>query len=94
METTLHLNSTAKTGETLRTLDELIRELTSETLLITNEAGPIGLAGVMGGSSTEVSTKTTSILLEAARFDPVSVRRTSTRLALRSEASSRFERGL
>ncbi len=85
---------TAKTGETLRTLDEINRELTSETLLITNEAGPIGLAGVMGGSSTEVSTKTTSILLEAARFDPVSVRRTSTRLALRSEASSRFERGL
>lgn len=85
---------TANPGETLRTLDDVDRELTSETLLITDESGPIALAGVMGGGATEVSTGTTSILLEAARFDPVSIRRTSTRLALRSEASSRFERGL
>ena len=85
---------TAGEGETLRTLDGVERELTSETLLITDENGPIALAGVMGGESTEVSEATTSVLLEAARFDPVSIRRTSTRLALRSEASARFERGL
>jgi len=84
----------AREGETLRTLDSVDRALTTETLLITDESGPIALAGVMGGESTEVSEATTSVLLEAARFDPVSIRRTSTRLALRSEASSRFERGL
>src|SRR5690606_27149923 len=55
---------------------------------------PIALAGVMGGEETEVGEGTRNILLEAARFDPTSIRRTSTRLALRSEASSRFERGL
>lgn len=84
----------AREGETLRTLDGTDRELTPDTLLITDESGPIALAGVMGGEATEVSEATTTVLLEAARFDPVSIRRTSTRLALRSEASSRFERGL
>lgn len=84
----------ARPGETLRTLDGVDRELTPDTLLITDERGPIALAGVMGGQHTEVTGQTTRILLEAARFDPVSIRRTSTRLALRSEASSRFERGL
>ena len=84
----------ARAGETLRTLDGVDRMLAPDTLLITDEAGPIALAGVMGGEHTEVTAGTTRILLEAARFDPVSIRRTSTRLALRSEASSRFERGL
>ncbi|MCB9492457.1 MAG: phenylalanine--tRNA ligase subunit beta, partial [Dehalococcoidia bacterium] len=84
----------ARPGETLRTLDGVDRELAPDTLLITDERGPIALAGVMGGEHTEVTEQTTRILLEAARFDPVSIRRTSTRLALRSEASSRFERGL
>jgi phenylalanyl-tRNA synthetase beta chain len=84
----------ARAGETLTTLDSVERELTAETLLITDESGPIALAGVMGGESTEVGAGTTRILLEAARFDPVSIRRTSMRLGLRSEASSRFERGL
>ena len=84
----------AREGERLRTLDGVDRDLTTDTLLITHESGPIALAGVMGGESTEVSEATTSVLLEAARFDPVSIRRTSTRLGLRSEASSRFERGL
>lgn len=84
----------ARAGETLRTLDGVDRTLASDTLLITDESGPIALAGVMGGEQTEVTERTTRILLEAARFDPVSIRRTSTRLALRSEASSRFERGL
>ncbi|MBX7111484.1 MAG: phenylalanine--tRNA ligase subunit beta [Dehalococcoidia bacterium] len=85
---------TARTGERLTTLDGEDRELTAATLLITDDSGPIALAGVMGGLSTEVTEATTSILLEAARFDPASIRRTSTRLHLRSEASSRFERGL
>ncbi len=84
----------AREGETLRTLDGVDRTLAADTLLITDESGPVALAGVMGGERTEVTSGTTRILLEAARFDPVSVRRTSSRLALRSEASSRFERGL
>ena len=85
---------TAKPGETLRTLDGVERALTPDTLLITDTRGPIALAGVMGGEATEVTASTTRILLESARFDPVSIRRTGTRLALRSEASGRFERGL
>jgi phenylalanyl-tRNA synthetase beta chain len=84
----------AHEGEMLRTLDGVDRELATDTLLITDDSGPIGLAGVMGGENSEVSKSTTRILLEAARFDPVSIRRTSTKLGLRSEASSRFERGL
>lgn len=84
----------ARPGERLRTLDGEDRALTPETLLIADDSGPIALAGVMGGQSTEVTEGTTAILLEAARFDPASIRRTSTRLHLRSEASSRFERGL
>ena len=84
----------ARAGEAVRTLDGIDRALTPDTLLITDGSGPIALAGVMGGEATEVTGSTTRVLLEAARFDPVSVRRTSFRLALRSEASSRFERGL
>jgi len=84
----------AREGEMLRTLDGIDRELATDTLLIADDSGPIGLAGVMGGENSEVSESTTRILLEAARFDPVSIRRTSTKLGLRSEASSRFERGL
>lgn len=90
---------TARPGETLTTLDGQTRELAADTLLITDadvggESRPIALAGVMGGEDTEVTDATGSVLLEAARFDPTSIRRTATRLALRSEASSRFERGL
>jgi phenylalanyl-tRNA synthetase beta chain len=85
---------TADEGERLRTLDGEDRVLATDTLLITDDSGPIALAGVMGGASTEVSEGTTSILLEAATFDAPTTRRTSTRLNLRSEASSRFERGL
>ena len=84
----------ARPGEGLRTLDGVDRALTGDTLLITDDSGPIALAGVMGGAATEVTEDTTRVLLEAARFDPVSIRRTSFRLALRSEASTRFERGL
>ena len=84
----------ARDGERLTTLDGEDRELASDTLLITDDTGPIALAGVMGGIDSEVSEGTTRVLLEAAQFDPASIRRTSTRLRLRSEASSRFERGL
>ena len=84
----------AHEGELLRTLDGQDRELLPETLLITDARGPIALAGVMGGEATEVTAGTTNVLLEAARFDPTSIRRTSTQLDLRSEASARFERGL
>ncbi len=85
---------TARDGERITTLDGEDRALTLDTLLITDDAGAIALAGVMGGLDSEVTAGTTRVLLEAARFDPASVRRTSTRLHLRSEASSRFERGI
>lgn len=85
---------TARPGERVTTLDGEERALTEDTLLITDASGPIALAGVMGGLATEVTEGTTRVLLEAARFDPASIRRTSTRLHLRSEASGRFERGL
>lgn len=84
----------AEAGEKLTTLDEKERELNVEDLLITDESGPIGLAGVMGGASTEVSDSTTRIVIEAARFDEVSIARTARRHKLSSEASKRFERGV
>lgn len=82
----------ARAGERLETLDRQERELTPEDLLITDPAGPIALAGVMGGSSTEVGPHTTRVLMESAHFDPTSIRKTSLRLGLTSEASYRFER--
>ena len=84
----------AKEGETLVTLDEQTRKLHPEDLLITDESGVIGLAGVMGGESTKTDDSTTDILVEAATFDPVSIARTSRRHKLPSEASKRFERGV
>lgn len=84
----------AAAGEKLTTLDGKERELHPEDLLITDASGPIGLAGVMGGASTEVSDQTTSIIIESARFDEVSVARTSRRHKLSSDASKRFERGV
>lgn len=81
-------------GEKLVTLDDVTRELDSEDLLITDESGPIGLAGVMGGASTEISASTTKVLVEAAWFDPVSIARTQRRHKLPSEASKRFARGV
>jgi len=84
----------AKTGETLKTLDGQVRKLDVEDLLITDDSGPIGLAGVMGGEDTEVSSTTTSILIEAAHFDPVTIARSARRHKLPSEASKRFERGV
>lgn len=84
----------ARDGERLTTLDGVERQLTADTLLITDASGPIALAGVMGGESTEVAESTTDILLESACFSPSSVSRTSRRLGLFSEASSRFEKGV
>ncbi len=84
---------TARDGETLETLDHIRRELTPDTLLITDDDGPLAIAGVMGGADSEVGDETTNIIIESAIFDPVSVRRTAFRYALRSEASQRFEKG-
>jgi phenylalanyl-tRNA synthetase beta chain len=84
----------ARSGETLTTLDGVRRELTPDNLVIADEAGPVALAGVMGGADTEVSATTTNILLESANFDFISVRRTMRALNLPSEASVRFSRGI
>ncbi|MGH9243570.1 MAG: phenylalanine--tRNA ligase subunit beta [Acidimicrobiales bacterium] len=84
----------ATAGETLVTLDGVERRFTRDDLLICNGADvPIGIAGVMGGADTEISSSTTDVLLEMAWFQPLSIARTSRRLGLRSEASVRFERG-
>lgn len=84
----------AKPGERLTTLDGVERILAPSDQVITDEAQAIALAGVMGGEATEVGESTTRILLESAVFHPVGVRRTAQRLALRSEASARFEKSL
>jgi len=85
---------TAHLGEILTTLDGVRRELTPETLLIADTAGPIALAGVMGGADTEVSPSTRTILLESANFDFRSIRQTMRAFNLPSEASMRFSRGI
>jgi phenylalanyl-tRNA synthetase beta chain len=81
----------AKKGEKIKTLDGLDRQLSTEDIVIADKKGPIAIAGAMGGEDTEVDEGTTEILLEAAIFDPLSIRRTTRRLGLRSEASNRFE---
>ena len=83
----------ALAGERLETLDHVVRELTPDTLIIADPKGPIGIAGVMGGADSEITDATTEIAIESAIFDPVSIRRTGHRYALRSEASLRFEKG-
>jgi phenylalanyl-tRNA synthetase beta chain len=84
----------ARKGEILTTLDNVKRELTPDNLVIADAAGPVAIAGVMGGADTEVSASTTNILLEAANFDFVSIRRTMKALNLPSEASVRFSKGI
>ena len=84
----------AKDNENLKTLDEQVRKLTSEDLIITDNDKPIALAGVMGGYDTEVTDTTTNLLIESAYFDKVSIMKTSRRLNLISDASIRFERGI
>ena len=84
----------AAPGERLTTLDDVVRKLSPDDLLITDDSGPIGLAGVMGGQTTELTPTTRNIVLEAARFDPVTIGRTFRRHKLPSEASARFSRGV
>ena len=84
----------ARAGEKLRTLDGVVRQVSENDLLITDDTGPIGLAGVMGGEQTELSAATTDIVIEAANFDPPTIARTARRHKLPSEASKRFERGV
>lgn len=81
-------------GETFVTLDGQQRTLHGEDLLITDDSGPIGLAGVMGGLDTEITDTTRNVLIEAANFDQVSIARSARRHKLPSEASKRFERGV
>jgi len=83
----------ARPGERLVTLDHVERDLHPETLLIADADGPLAIAGVMGGAASEVHAGTTDVVVESAIFDPVSIRRTASRYALRSEASLRFEKG-
>ncbi|ACB85388.1 phenylalanine--tRNA ligase subunit beta [Natranaerobius thermophilus] len=84
----------AQKDEQIKTLDEKQRTLTPQDIVIADEERPIAIAGVMGGYDTEVSLNTNRILLEAASFNNISVRRTANRLNLRSEASLRFEKGV
>ena len=84
----------ANEGEKLKTLDEQERDLATQNLLITVNDKPVALGGVMGGEETEVSNETTNIVLEAALFDPVDIRRSSRAQGMRSEASTRYERGV
>ena len=84
----------AHRGEQLTTLDGTTRTLTTyDGVIVNRDDEAIGLAGVMGGASTEISADTRSVLLEAAWWDPMTIARTARRLGLRSEASARFERG-
>ena len=80
-------------GELFTTLDEQVRTLTADDLVICDAARPVALAGVMGGLNSEISAATANILLESAWFKPAAIRRTSKRLGLHTESSHRFERG-
>jgi phenylalanyl-tRNA synthetase beta chain len=84
----------ARPGEELRTLDGTLRALGPSDLVIADAERAIALAGIMGGEETEVTQGTTNVLLEAANFEPISLLRTSERLALRTEGSNRWEKGV
>jgi phenylalanyl-tRNA synthetase beta chain len=83
----------AKDGEKLKTLDGVERALASEDLVVADAKKPVGLAGVMGGFDTMITDKTRNVLIESAWWDPVTVRKTSRRHGLHTDASHRFERG-
>jgi phenylalanyl-tRNA synthetase beta chain len=85
---------TASEGEKMKTLDDVERTLDAETVLVCDANGPSGIAGIMGGQTSEVSAGTTRVLLEVANWNGTNILRTSRLLGLRSEASSRFEKGL
>ena len=84
----------ARAGEQLETLDHVTRRLDPEDVLITDGTGPVGLAGTMGGTTTEIDASSTVLVVEAAHFSPSAVARMSRRHKLSSEASKRFERGV
>ena len=84
----------ATEGETFETLDGKVRKLSPEDLLVTDDSGPIGLAGVMGGAKTEMSGTTTNVLIEAGNWEAVTISRTARRHKLPSEAAKRYERGV
>lgn len=84
----------ARKGETLISIDETTCELTEAMCVIADAEKPVALAGVMGGLNTEVTKATTNVLLESARFDPLTTRRTSRALGILSESNYRFERGV
>ena len=84
----------AAPGERMRTLDDVDRALDAADLLITDDSGPIAIAGVMGDAATEIGPATTAVLIESAHFDPVSIAYTARRHRLPSEASRRYERGV
>ena len=84
----------ARPGEELRTLDGTLRKLDATDLLITDGEHAVALAAIMGGEDSEVSEKTTEILLEAANFEPLGIQKTSERLALRTAGSNRWEKGV
>jgi len=84
----------AQAGETVTTLDGVDRKLTPDMTVIADDAGPIGVAGVMGGAATEVTAETVDVFLECAYFTPAGIRRTRKALGLSTEASYRFERGI
>src|SRR5882672_9257388 len=83
----------ARAGEKMRTLDGIERALTRDTCVIADASRAVAIAGVMGGADSEIRSTSKNILLESAWFDPISIRRTSKALGLRTEASMRFERG-
>jgi phenylalanyl-tRNA synthetase beta chain len=84
----------ARKGEQLRTLDGSVRDLEPEDLMIADAGRAIALAGIMGGEETEITAQTTTVLLEAANFEPYTIFRTSERLRLRTEGSNRWEKGV
>jgi phenylalanyl-tRNA synthetase beta chain len=84
----------ARKGEKVRTLDGVDRALSTEDLVIADSERAVGLAGIMGGEETEVSDSTTNVLLEAANFEPVGILRSSERHSLRTEGSTRWEKGV
>lgn len=84
----------ARDGEKIVTLDDAERTLTADHLVITNGKVPVAVAGLMGGANSEVQAETKTVLIESAHFNPLTVRKGSKDLGLRSEASSRFEKGV
>ena len=85
---------TARAGESIVTLDDIERSLSTDMLLITESDQPVALAGIMGGQNSEIQENTTRVLIESACFNGVNIRRTSRQLALRSDSSIRFEKGV